>query len=166
MTLTTRPPWRHLQGTLLLNNIHKAPKAVLPLLKQTVDTASRGSMDEGDEQEEQYRCVYRLKGLQGLLLCAPGLPASPNLRSTQPQQGSLHSASSEPNPHHPPAFLCRACPPSPLPFFLCSKLGVFPRIIMTAETPLPLFSELCNVIKVRRVPAPLPCVCPLLCCPV
>lgn len=32
-----------LQGTLLLNNIHKAPKAVLPLLKQTVDAVSRGT---------------------------------------------------------------------------------------------------------------------------
>jgi len=33
-----------IQGTLLLNNIHKAPKAVLPLLKQTVDAVSRGTL--------------------------------------------------------------------------------------------------------------------------
>lgn len=36
------------QGTLLLNNIHKAPKAVLPLIKSTVDSVSRGSMDDGE----------------------------------------------------------------------------------------------------------------------
>lgn len=34
----TYPPYLSPQGTLLLNNIHKAPKAVLPLLKQTVDS--------------------------------------------------------------------------------------------------------------------------------
>ena len=37
------PAPRASQGTLLLNNIHKAPKAVLPLLKQTVDAVSRGA---------------------------------------------------------------------------------------------------------------------------
>lgn len=36
------------QGTLLLNNVHKSPKAVLPLIKQTVDAVSRGSMEEGE----------------------------------------------------------------------------------------------------------------------
>ena len=34
------------EGTLLLNNIHKAPKAVLPLLRQTVDAVSRASGDD------------------------------------------------------------------------------------------------------------------------
>ncbi|PSC70095.1 ATPase AAA [Micractinium conductrix] len=40
--------WLPPEGTLLLNNIHKAPKAVLPLIKSTVDSVSRGSMDDGE----------------------------------------------------------------------------------------------------------------------
>lgn len=31
------------QGTLLLNNIHKAPQAALPMLRATVERASRES---------------------------------------------------------------------------------------------------------------------------
>ena len=42
-TTTSHHP---MQGTLLLNNIHKAPRSVLPLLKQTVDAVSRSSMDD------------------------------------------------------------------------------------------------------------------------
>eukprot|EP00887_Chlorella_sp_A99_P003658 scaffold7.g3658.t1 len=34
------------KGTLLLNNVQKTPKAVLPLLQRTVDTASRSSIDD------------------------------------------------------------------------------------------------------------------------
>lgn len=44
------PSLPHLpQGTLLLNNVHLAPQAVLPLLQQTVDAFSRGSADWGCE---------------------------------------------------------------------------------------------------------------------
>ena len=39
--------WMPPEGTLLLNNVHKAPKTILPLLRQTVGTVSRSSMDDG-----------------------------------------------------------------------------------------------------------------------
>lgn len=45
----SRYPAHSVQGTLLLNNVHKSPRAVLPLIKQTVDAVSRGSMEDGEE---------------------------------------------------------------------------------------------------------------------
>lgn len=43
----TAYPMFPLQGTLLLNNIHKAPKPALALLQATVEKVSRLSSDEG-----------------------------------------------------------------------------------------------------------------------
>jgi hypothetical protein len=100
------------QGTLLLNNIHKAPKSVLPLLKQTVDTASRGSMDDGEDEEQQHRCVGR-KGRKACtcswLVCLPPPPCF-NLAAGG-QQASLHRAQQLATPPTSLALPCVPCLP-------------------------------------------------------
>lgn len=115
--------WLPNNGTIILNNIHKAPPAVLPLLEREVATASYAasvsSMDDylTDVEEEDDQ------------IFTSGSPSGYSVGEDGIEEGS-------------DARRGEGLPPRPYP--PCR----FPRFIMTAETRVPELESFATVIKV------------------
>jgi hypothetical protein len=109
------------EGTLLLNNIHKAPQAALCMLRATVERASKDSR-------------WALLASGGVSALAPLVAATDGSAQVVFVGGCFSHPTKKRQPLRPP----------PLP----RSSGAFPRVLLVSETALPQLADVCTVIKV------------------